>query len=236
MEQIGADKMDCDKNKEAVHRILANQPRFEDTKHYQELMSQYRELQDSGSQSDASINAQIASKNKQKENITIQIKAENMKLATIETAKRSHARIDELQQEQRQNSAELEKLEHGLYLCDEFTRAKVRMITDNINKQFHLVHFKLFEEQLNGGIKELCEPMVQNAAGEWVDYRSANTAAQVNAGMDIISVLSDWYQIHLPVFIDRAESVTTIQNAENTQLIRLIVSPDDTILRVEAVV
>ncbi|WP_427112973.1 AAA family ATPase [Megasphaera sueciensis] len=233
MEQIGADKMVIDKNKEAVHRILANQLQFENTKIYIKSMQQLRELEDQNIDSNTVISAAIEKKKQQKEALQIQIQVTNRTLAAIDAAKRAQQRIDELQQEQRQNGADLEELEHGLYLCDEFTRAKVRMITDNINNRFHFVHFKLFEEQLNGGLKELCEPMVQNEVGAWVDYRSANTAAQVNAGMDIISVLSDFYNIHLPVFIDRAESVTVIQNADNTQLIRLIVSPDDATLRVE---
>jgi len=218
-----------------IKETITPAPAYETTEEYEQGSIYLQKLQKQQNDESTAVSAAIAENEKNKNELQNAIQERNVQLATIETAKRAQQRIDELQQEQRQNSADLEELEHGLYLCDEFTRAKVRMITDNINNQFHLVHFKLFEEQLNGGLKELCEPMVQNAAGEWVDYRSANTAAQVNAGMDIISVLSDWYQIHLPVFIDRAESVTTIQNAENTQLIRLFVSPDDTILRVEAI-
>lgn len=81
MEQIGADKMASDKNKEAVHRILANQPRFEDTDHYRELMGQYRELQDKDTDSGMAINAAIASKhdvNILDKNVDISTKNDNI--------------------------------------------------------------------------------------------------------------------------------------------------------------
>ena len=50
------------------------------------------------------------------------------------------------------------KTTKGIYLCEQFTRAKVSMLTDNINSRFENVKFRLFTEQINGGLKEDCEP------------------------------------------------------------------------------
>ena len=101
------------------------------------------------------------------------------------------------------------------------------MVTESINGHFRLVRFVLFREQINGGLKEICEPTLENKAGEWVEYRSANYAAQVNAKLDIIGALSKHYGVTLPILMDQAESVTAPLETDG-QLIRLIVSAPDT--------
>ena len=87
-------------------------------------------------------------------------------------------------------------------------------------------------DQINGGLKEVCEPMVKNAQGEWVEYKSVNFAAQMNAKLDIADTLNKHYGTNLPLILDQAESVTE-PLAVSEQLIRLIVSADDKNLRVE---
>ncbi|WP_427112408.1 AAA family ATPase [Megasphaera sueciensis] len=223
---------EASKNIEDLEKVIANKPIFEETSQYKRISDQIAQLKNSAVESGSDQDELILAKNKEKESIQHLIQSENSALADIAAAERAKARITELQQDQRKSAADLEHIEKGLYLCDQFTRTKADMITNNINSKFNFVRFKLFDELINGGLKECCEPTVQNAQGMWVDYRSANTASQVNAGMDIISVLSDFYNIHLPVFIDRAESVTHI-NHDGIQLIRLIVSDADKTLRIE---
>ena len=88
----------------------------------------------------------------------------------------------------------------------------------------------MFENQINGGLKEICEPTIQNAAGQWVPYKAANTAARVNAELEIIDVLNQYYHISLPVIIDRAESISRPIDIPQ-QVIRLIVSPSASTLQ-----
>ena len=92
--------------------------------------------------------------------------------------------------------------------------------------------WQLFKEQVNGGLEQVCNPMTQNAAGEWVEYKSSNTAAQVNAGLEIIDVLNKHFHTNLPVIVDRAESVCKMAKVSE-QTIRLIVSAPDDTLRVK---
>ena len=68
--------------------------------------------------------------------------------------------------------------------------------------------------------------------GGLVEYKSANTAAKVNAGLEIIKVLSEYYDTYLPVIVDRAESVNHLLPMPNHQVIRLVVSDNDEDLRV----
>ena len=106
------------------------------------------------------------------------------------------------------------------------------MVTDSINGHFKSIRFRLFRDQINGGLKEVCEPMIRNKAGEWVAYHSANYAAQVNASLDIVSTLMKHYGADLPVLMDQGESVTE-PLAVGEQFIRFIVSAEDEEIRVE---
>ena len=65
-----------------------------------------------------------------------------------------------------------------------------------------------------------------------VPYAFANNAARINAGLEIISVLSEHWNMDMPVFIDNAESVTHLSSTW-MQTIRLVVSEQDKKLRLE---
>lgn len=52
-----------------------------------------------------------------------------------------------------------------------------------------------------------------------VEYKSANTASQVNANLEIIDVLSNFYNLKLPVIVDRAESISNIERYRLSRLI-----------------
>ncbi|MCD8311248.1 MAG: hypothetical protein LUD43_01910 [Firmicutes bacterium] len=152
-----------------------------------------------------------------------------MQLTMAENQKR---RIGELERQEKKLSAEFEELEKGLYLCDLFTKAKVSALTDRINGKFKSVRFRLFQEQINGGLKEDCEVMIPRADGSLVPYTFANNAARINAGLEIINTLAEHWGVQMPVFIDNAESVTHLTESD-TQIIRLVVSENDPKLRLE---
>lgn len=143
-------------------------------------------------------------------------------------AVQSQTRIEELETQQRDLAAEFEKLEHELYLTEEFIRAKVNLLEDRINSKFKYARFKLFETQINGGLSEVCETLYNG-----VPYSSGlNNAARINVGLDIISTLSKHYGFSAPIFVDNAEAVTKLLDMD-AQVISLIVSEQDKQLRVE---
>ena len=161
-----------------------------------------------------------------------EIAAVNLRIAKAQSSEDSRKRVGELKQELKHAAEQMEYIEHGIHLCEEFVRTKARMVTDSINEHFKFIRFRLFRNQINGGLREVCEPMVEDKAGEWVEYRSANYAAQVNAKLDIVSTLGKHYGVHLPIVMDQGESVTE-PLAVDEQLIRLIVSAEDQKIRVE---
>ena len=91
-----------------------------------------------------------------------------------------------------------------------------------------LVRFRLFKEQINGGLEDCCDVTVNG-----IPYATGlNSGAKVNAGIDIINTLSRHYGAQVPLFVDNAESVTQLAQAD-TQVIRLVVSEADKKLRCE---
>lgn len=147
--------------------------------------------------------------------------------AYFDVIRQQDARIEELREQEKVLATEFERLERELFLLDEFTRAKVDLLESRINSRFRLARFKLFKEQINGGLEETCEVMVDG-----VPYNSLNNAARHNVGLDIIATLSEHFGIAAPIFLDNAESVTRPLETPGQQ-IRLIVSAADKKLRVE---
>lgn len=139
----------------------------------------------------------------------------------LENNKQIKKRIKALEKEEKELAKNYEKLERIEFLCEQFIKTKVAMLSDNINSCFETCRFKLFSEQINGGIKEDCEVLV-NCDGVLVPYRLANHASKINAGLEIAQVLNEYYQVIVPIFIDNAESVTRFKSVEN-QLIKLVV-------------
>ncbi|MDJ8951027.1 AAA family ATPase [Clostridium perfringens] len=145
----------------------------------------------------------------------------NSKLAAKENNERLKERIKELDAEEVELAQKVAKLEGQLFLCEEFTRTQVELSEGMINKKFKKIKFKLFKELINGGLEETCE-----IVKDGVTYSNLNTAAQINAGIEIINVLSEHYGTKAVIFIDNAESVNKIADTDS-QLVKLIVSEDE---------
>ena len=140
----------------------------------------------------------------------------------------SCGRMEELRVQAAAASNELDRLDRMLNLCEEFMRYKARFIEESINRRFSLVRFRLFKEQINGGLEDCCDVTVDG-----IPYATGlNSGARVNAGIDIINTLSRHYDAQVPLFVDNAESVTQLEQAD-TQVIRLVVSENDKELRCE---
>ena len=139
-------------------------------------------------------------------------------------------RIAELQAEQKEIGQKVADQEQMLYLLEEFIRFKLDKISDSINSHFKTVNFKLFEMQLNGGMKDCCECTVNG-----VDYSDLNSGHRIVAGLDIIRSLSEMYGVSCPIFVDNAESLNEFNVPDmDAQLILLTVSEDKQ-LKVEGV-
>lgn len=139
-------------------------------------------------------------------------------------------RIGELETEQREVGQKVADQEKMLYLLEQFIKAKMLKISESINSKFMTVSWRLFELQINGGLKETCECTVSG-----VPFSTLNSGHRIVAGLDIINSLSELYGVSAPIFIDNAESVNKFNLPDiDTQLILLSVTEDKE-LRVEGV-
>jgi hypothetical protein len=138
-------------------------------------------------------------------------------------------RIAELKKDDADMKERNNKIEGELFLIDEFTRKKVKYLTESINNHFETVEFKLFEVQKNEAIKEVCE-----ATFNGVGYsEGASTGERGKCDLDIVSGLSRGLGIKVPLFLDNAESITT-DVSFNGQLIRLFAKDEEFRVEVES--
>lgn len=139
-------------------------------------------------------------------------------------------RIETLRDEQKEIGQKVADQEQMLYLLEEFIRFKLDKVSESINSHFKTVNFKLFEMQLNGGMKDCCECTVNG-----VPYSTLNSGHRIVAGLDIIRPLSELYGVSVPIFVDNAESLNDFNVPDmDAQLILLSVSEDKQ-LKVEGV-
>ena len=159
--------------------------------------------------------------------ITSRILENDATLAKEQTLADTRRRVTELQEEQRRAAAEIEEMDRMIELCEEFARFRVQSVEQSVNSKFRLARFRLFTEQINGGLADCCDVVVDG-----VPYADLNSAMQINVGLDIIETLSQHYDRRVPLFIDNAESVTKLQEI-SAQVVRLAVSAEDKELRLE---
>lgn len=187
---------------------------------YDELEKQIASLKDSASVADAF----------KEERKALVAELDSVKAEIAKTSKNIEIeeRIGELEAEQKEVGQKVADQEKMLYLLESFIRAKMMKISDSINQHFKTVNFKLFDMQLNGGVKECCECTVNG-----VPYSTLNSGHRIVAGLDIIQSLSELYGVAAPIFIDNAESLNEFNVPDMAAQMILLAVSDDKELKVE---
>ncbi len=194
---------------------------FADTTMGKALQAELDEITKQIDEPNNDIAPQIAKINGEIDQIKARVSGLNDKLSDYKLAEKQELRIAELKLQEESLAAEYEKLEANVFLCEQFIKAKVSMLTESINNRFKNVRFKLFEDQINGGLKECCEVLVPCAEG-LIPFNTANNAGKINAGIEIIDALSKHWGVEMPLIVDNAESVTQLLETE-LQVIKLVV-------------
>lgn len=200
-----------------LEKFLASNPK------YHELKTQISELAALKFETPEGNNAEAKA---QKQTINDEITELRSQLSVNEQIKTAELRIKELMAEESKLAQEIANIEKTQYIIDNFIKLKIDTIEGKINEKFSFVKFKLFETQINGAQVETCEALING-----VPFSDANTASRINAGVDIINTLSEFYKVSAPIFIDNRESVVELI-ASDSQIINLIVSAADKKLRV----
>ncbi len=146
-------------------------------------------------------------------------------LAEKAQAEKTQAALAEIEKNKTAAQNALTKYETAVALVQDIRRAQATTLENEVNKHFaDGLQFRLFEEQVNGTMVEACNLYLNgNQYG-----KNANTAAEINAEIQIIGFLQQIKDKHLPVFVDNAESVNHLAEIP-TQMTALKVTEDDEI-------
>lgn len=218
LEAKQAEKNDVVKEKELQKNKFVY---FHNTERGMELRSKYDELERQIEALEQGERTGVIEAQAKIDDILVRINKVNDDLYLFEAHAKQQERVDELIAKEQSLGLKFGELEQQLMVLEEYVRTKVSLLTDTINSQFRIVKFKLFDTAINGGLIECCEPTVGGA-----NYSTGlNNAARINAGLDIINALMSHYDLHLPLFVDNAESVNELIEVD-TQVITLSVSQD----------
>lgn len=129
-------------------------------------------------------------------------------------------RLEILSREEAELKEEYKALKYKETLINELIRKSTEYSCRVINSHFETVNFRLFRSFINGGSESCCVAEIDG-----VDYRDLNHGGRIKAGLELIKGLSEFFDIHLPVFIDNRESLTGAVLPEG-QIFELTVSDE----------
>lgn len=217
---------------EVIQNTLANRPvPVEPEKEvgaslidWSEIEAQIKTLEASVKEISTPDNSALIAEKKQLQNNVEELQRRLSKREQIATAEN---RKEALKAEQKKLSQLISELEKDEFTIANFSKDKITECESRINSRFDYVQFKLFDLQVNGAEVETCELMVNG-----VPYSDVNTASSINAGLDVINVLSKFYGVTAPVWLDNRESVSDIIDTD-AQIVNLVVDRNLEVLTVK---
>ena len=194
---------------------------FGDTEEMIAIQNKIKELgakrDEVSTQSDNEVLKEIESKRDSLADERKSLEERLQKREQIEKANKEIKRLENLGRDLSQQIADVEQRE---YIAAQFTKKKIEDCETRINAMFELVKFQLFDYTQDGNEFECCTCLVGG-----VPYATANSAGQVNAGLDIIRSLCKYNNVCAPIFCDGSESVNSFIEMPS-QMIFLKVTDD----------
>jgi chromosome segregation ATPase len=141
----------------------------------------------------------------EREQLDEQIKEVEASLAKLSHITEINTRIAELSENKRVLAQQIASLERVAFQIDAYEKAHIELVESRVNAKFAIVKWKMFDEQINGGLAPTCEATVNGTP-----YNDLNTAMKINAGLDVINALNYHFSMFAPVFIDARESIVEI--------------------------
>ena len=156
-----------------------------------------------------------------KSSLTEEINTLGSRLAKKETFDRINAKIEEVKSDKKTFQKQLDELDTQLDITSEYNQRSCSIIEESVNRFFSFVQWSLFKSNLDGEKKPFCECYHQG-----VPYSQLNTAARINAGIDIAHTFAKYYDLSIPMILDECESNLSPLSF-GSQQIRFYVSHDD---------
>ena len=125
------------------------------------------------------------------------------KLGQLQQQKNTKNAIEELLKKEKE--LKLNKIKYEVLINDalDFENEKNRAFERNLSTQFNNIQWRLFENQVNGGFRNVCYPMLDGTP-----YSDQSTGEKIFTGVDIIKTFQSVKGISVPVIIDNKESLT----------------------------
>lgn len=199
-------------------RVYPAEPDYSAEPHIAELETELAGIQEPEGNSQAE---QVKALEERRAELNRQIAAKQQMLAQNAASEKTRQRLKAHEERQAELGKQLTRADMLTELLEEFVQQRCRALESGINSHFKSVRWKLFDTQINGGVVDTCVAMIP-CDGTLVSFETANTAAQINASIEIVDALSGHYDVHIPLFIDGAESVVALERAD-TQMITLSV-------------
>lgn len=212
-----------EEEKVSVETLLAEKPEYKQVcDRIKKIEAEQEKPADEGmSEEDKKLKADVEKKLKDLESEREVLAS---RLAVKAQWEKVNAQIVGLQEERTQWKEQIDALDEKIKSASDFQKRSCEVLEENVNRRFKLVRWKMFRRQLDGTDKPWCECSVDG-----VPYSDLNTAAKINAGLDITNTLKRHYGVDVPCVIDNAE---TVQEPlyEGGQQIRLTVTDDEDIV------
>lgn len=130
--------------------------------------------------------------------------------------------VEELKADYRETGQEIATLECKIDELEEFSWLRSRKISERCNALFTVVHVEMFEKQINGGVREICDISYNG-----VNYSgSLNNGHRIVAGLDVIRAFQTARGVYAPIFLDNAESINDF-NIPPMQCQMILLKVDD---------
>lgn len=231
IEALKEEKLLCIKQLKEEREKLASTPSEADLSanaEYNNLKQQLKQLEEqlSGMSSTSEYRQQLKEK---KQELKQELEKVQDILNKSSANKKAEQRMEELKAEQKDTAQRIADAEKEQFLLEQFNSAKVSMLTDKINANFNVVKWRLFEQQINGGYKEICEPTI----GGTLYNNGLNKGHRVAAELDIIATLQKINNVSVPVFLDDCERINTWNIPEMECQLITLTRTDDFELKVE---
>ena len=209
-----------EEDKVSVETLLADKPEYKQVcDRIKKIEAEQEKPADEGmSEEDKKLKADLEKKLKDLESEREVLAS---RLAVREQWEKVNAQMVGLQEDRAQWKEQIDGLDEKIKAASDFQKRSCEVLEENVNRRFKLVKWKMFRRQLDGTEKPWCECSVDG-----VPYSDLNTAAKINAGLDITNVLKRHYEVDVPCVIDNAETVLE-PLYDGGQQIRLTVTEDE---------
>lgn len=211
-------EVDADKPK-TYEQILAEKEEYQQV--VKELADLQAELDKPSETSSEETAKMLAELEKEREPIGIRYNEVLELLGKKEAFDRITARIAEINEDKLTYQTQLDELDEQLDVAREYNQKAGQVLEDRVNEHFRFVKWSMFKTNLKGEREATCE-----CYHDGVPYLRLNTAAKVNAGIDIAYTFAKCNEIEVPMLLDECESVNH-PICRGGQQIRMVVTTDD---------